>query len=579
MMKKLVLAALVLAVSLTASGVPAIPKMKSFIQSDGSTITVGMRGDEWFSSVVTTDGYTVGVGANGDYYYKTLAGLTPMRAHDVARRDAAERAFLSENGEMLTMKYQAASLQRSGRVLAPPRRVGTTQVPTHGSPRIPILLVQYTDKQMSNPKSTFIAQYTSGERSAYQYFADQSWNQYQPQFDVYGIYNLPSNRATYGAHGTLKGVEFKDVGLGQMVIDAITQAGDEIDWSLYDNDNNGDVDVCIVVYAGVGEAQAYGRIPDAVWPCQWNLSSAAYYGDGDGPVNRNEKSINRFAVFNEVTGSNDRGTQIDGVGTFCHEFSHCLGLPDFYETTYVNDYYGMGSWSIMCSGCYNNDGYTPCGYTAYEKNFMGWMNLTNAVPNTQYTLDHIADEGAQAVKITSKSNANEYYILENRQQEGWNAYIASSGLMVTHVTYNASAWSSNTVNNTAVQRMTIIPADNSLQTYDEYGDLYPCNDNNQLTDESTPAATLHSGGMMGQPVTKIMKEGSKVSFYFIEGEPNLFGDVNLDGFVDVADVNILINIILQRDEAENYGRRAYITNDDVVDVSDVNALINIILAQ
>ena len=514
-MNRFILAIASAMIATTAMAVPAIPFKKTFTQSDGTSITVGMVGDEWHSTVVTSDNYTITPDGKGDYYYTSGGRMTGVRAHDADKRSAAEQAFLAAHEKALRFTPQAssASLPR----FAPQRNVGSTQVPTHGTPRIPILLVQFTDKSMSNSIATFNAQYKSGANSAYQYFHDQSWGQYQPQFDVYGIYTLPSNRATYGAHGTNSyGSDVNDIGVAQMVIDAIGQAGNAVDWSQYDNDGDGEVDVCIVVYAGVGEAQSYGYTPESIWPCQWNLYSGQYYGDGTGPVTRNGKRINRFAVFNELNGWNDDNTQIDGVGTFCHEFSHCLGLPDFYATN-DSGYYGMGTWSIMCSGCYNNDGYTPCGYTAYEREFMGWMQLTQAKENTKYTLSHIADEGAQAVKITSPYSSNEYYILENRQKTGWNAYIQASGLMVNHVTYNATDWSNNAVNNSATQRMTIIAADNRLSMYSEYGDLYPYNGNNSLTDNSTPAATLYTGSLMGQPVTEITKSGNKVSFWFRKG--------------------------------------------------------------
>lgn len=511
---------LLLALSLAA--VPARQVTKTYTQSDGSNITVTFMGDEWLSAFVTDDGLTVSRAQNGDFYYRGVNGTTSTMAHNSSQRSAAEHAFVAANRSNMTMGALASlpsyqSIRNSARM---PRRVGTTQVPTTGSPRIPILLVQFSDKPMANQVSTFEAQYTAGNSSAYKYFYDQSHGVYQPQFDVYGIYTLPNTRATYGAHGTRPdGKECNDVGVAAMVCDGIEQAGDDIDWSLYDNDGDGQVDVCIVVYAGVGEAQAYGIMPDAVWPCQWNLYSGWYYGDGTGPAYRNNVTIDRFAVFNELTGSNDNGTAIDGVGTFCHEFSHCLGLPDFYETTYANDYYGMGSWSLMCSGCYNNDGYTPCGYTAYEKNFMGWMDLVEPMENTKYTLSDITQEDAQAVKITNPQNSDEYYILENRQQTGWNAYMQSKGLMVTHVTYNATAWARNAVNNDMPQRMTIIPADNKLSGYNEYGDLYPYRGNNSLTDNSTPAAALNTGqSFMGQPVTEITQQSNgKVSFWYMKG--------------------------------------------------------------
>ncbi|MBQ7690282.1 MAG: M6 family metalloprotease domain-containing protein [Muribaculaceae bacterium] len=559
-------------VSLCVLGVPAWPGVVAVPLSDGGTVRVRMMGDEWQSRLVTADdGLWVGRDAHGDVRYKVGGTLTAVLAHDAAHRDAAEQAFVAANQAALTSMEREAATNRYP--MAAPHRVGTTQVPVTGSPRIPILLVDYADKSMSNPVEAFVSQYTQGPRSASQYFADQSWGQYTPQFDVYGIYTLPGNRARYGAHGYVAGKEINDVGVGQMVCDAITAAGDEVDWTPYDNDGDGEVDVCIVVYAGVGEAQGY--IDDSVWPCQWNLMSASFRDDGDGPQRRNGKRINRFAVFNELHGRADDSSQLDGVGTFCHEFSHCLGLPDFYETTYDHGYYGMGNWSVMCGGCYNDDSYTPCGYTAYERAFMGWMQLTEATPGTHYALGDIAERDAQAVKITNDKNADEYYVLENRQRTGWNAAMASEGLLVTHVTYNDYNWQHNKVNNALPQGMTIIAADGLPNDSTEVGDLYPWNGNNQLSDTSMPPAAVNTGGYMGKPVTNITMHNAVVTFDFMLAP--VTGDLNGDGKVDITDVNLVINILLGIEDTPADVDAADLDGNGAVDIADVNLLINIIL--
>ncbi len=578
MKRKMTVLAAACCAALSALAVPANPRRVALPQTDGTSVGVRLLGDEWHSRLVTADdGLAVCRDSAGDVYYKLDGRTTAVRVHDLADRSAAERAFVEAHRAALTTIAPPSEWQLARRASAGPRRVGSTQVPVTGSPRVPILLVQYTDKPMANPLDAFVAQYTEGDTSVYQYFVDQSWGQYEPQFDVYGIYSLPSTRATYGAHGYRSGREVNDIGVGRMVCDAITQAGSDVDWSVYDNDGDGEVDVCIVVYAGVGEAQGY--VDDSVWPCQWNLSSASYYGDGTGPQTRNGKRINRFAVFNELHGRDDDGSQLDGIGTFCHEFSHCLGLPDFYETTYKYGYYGMGNWSLMCGGCYNNDGYTPCGYTAYERAFMGWMQLTEATAGTHYRLADIALPNAQAVKITNDANANEYYILENRQQSGWNAYMAGEGIMVTHATYDAYAWQHNTVNNTSMQRMTIIAADGVASDSTEVGDLYPWQGNDCLTDTSTPPAAVNAGGLMGKPVTHIKSDGDGwMSFDFMRSEP-LKGDLNSDGLVDIDDVNIAINIVLEKEADAAVVALADLDQSGTVDIADINALLNIILTQ
>lgn len=526
-MKKLLsLAVVALCTSLAATAVPAKRTPATFTQSDGSTITVTMRGDEWHHGYVTDDGLAVAQAANGNFYYKTASGLSTVMAHNQAGRSASEQSYVAANKANMTLgaTTPAGSMRKAQRAGAERRKV---QVPNSGSPRVPILLVQYSDKKMSHAKADFVSQYTQGSSSAYQYFCDQSNGKYQPQFDVYGIYTLSSTRATYGGNDS----SGNDKGVAKMVgeaVDSASAAGD-IDWSKYDNDGDGYADVVIVVYAGVGEAQA-SAVTSAVWPCQWSLAEGAYYSDGTGLRTYNNTKVDRFAVFNEINGSNDSGTKMDGVGTFCHEFSHCLGLPDFYETTYSSGYYGMGSWSLMDYGCYNNDGYTPCGYDAYEKDFMGWVTLQAPTENTQYTLPVWNQKSAStdvAIKVVSDINSNEYYLVENRAQQGWDKYIPDSrgGALITHVSYIASRWDANTVNNNSVQLMTISPADNSLNSYTESTDLYGTT-NTELTDASSPAAKLYltssgtatgSAGYLGKPMTDFtINSDGTVSFWYMK---------------------------------------------------------------
>ena len=489
----LAIAALCCGVSLA---VPAKRGTYTHTQRDGSTVTVRMVGDEFYHQWVSiADGRVMDRDANGDFYYLDESEIAARKARAKMRRGA-------------------------------PRRVGTHEMPVSGTPRIPVLLVQYKDiKFKSNHgKSAFTNGYVTGDKSVQQYFSDQSNTQYVPQFEVFGPYTLSKNRSEYG--GNSGG---SDKGVGAMVAEAVKMATD-VNFGNYDNDGNGNCDVVIVLYAGVGEAQAYGIVPNSVWPCQWDLNSAHYYGDGPGSFTQNGKTINRFAVFNELNGSSDNTTKLDGIGTFCHEFSHCLGLPDFYETnTYEQGYYGMGSWSLMDYGCYNDDGgYTPIGYGAYEKEFMGWLSYTTPVANTKYTLPQLNFGNDMAVKVTSPLNSNEYYILENRAQQGWDEFIPDEGMMVTHVTYVASRWQNNSVNNQKIQLCTIIPADDRLSSASETNDLWPYGSHTELTNTSTPAAKLYmkasgslseNAGMMDQPLTEITRNNDgTVSFWYMRGE-------------------------------------------------------------
>ena len=507
-MKKLFTLMAAALICFAASAVPAKPGTHTFTQSDGSTITLKMVGDEFHHSLMTLDNLTVDLDENGDVYYRNIMGITAVRAHDPEQRSAAEASFVAQNAASLTLQALIPANDNRRRASAnAPRR---TQVPQVGTPHIPIILVNYTDYKFKSedPVEVFETQFNSGDKSCLAYFTDQSRGMFTPQFDILGPVNLSHNRSYYG--GNIGG---NDKGVGLMVKEACDSLlAQGVDFSVYNNDTDDHVDVVVVLYAGVGEAQAYGIVPNSVWPCQWELSDSEV---GDSLQAAEGLWIDKFAVFNELAGSSDATTIIDGVGTFCHEFSHCLGLPDYYDTRY-GGHYGMGNWSLMDSGCYNDDGNTPCGYSAYDRNFMGWLDLITPEVDTQYDLAPLNTDEGTAVKIVNDADPNEYYILENRQKTGWDLYNPAAGMMVNHITYLRAAWDGNYVNDYNPQRMTILPADNQLNKYSEYGDLYPYNGNDSITDNSKPAAKVNTGNYLHKPITEITKVGNHVTFYFMK---------------------------------------------------------------
>ncbi len=508
----------------------AVPAMRGFVnvtQSDGTTLAVQTVGDENFHYFVTRDGLSVTRTAGGDYCYHKSA----MLAHNPGERSAAELAYIEAQRADIAPAAMRQVRQRAIR----PRRVGKPQIPTVGSPRVPILLVGYDDVKMKHTVQDFEQQFNSGAKSVLQYFKDQSNGKYSPQYDLYGIYDLSRERAHYGGDSIVDNTYlYQDYYLNDMVVEAVDLADGDVDWSQYDNDGDGEVDVLIILYAGVGQAQASNTVPESVWPCQSDLDRRAEYGLGPGHIFRDGTKINRYSVFCELNGPSDEGMVMDGIGTFCHEFSHCLGLPDWYETTYGHGYYGMGDWSLMDHGCYNGaviSGDTPIGYSAYEKNFMGWLDLIEPQHNTQYTLPVLNRGDDRAIKIVSPLNDNEYFIMENRVRQGWDRFIPDEGVLVTHFTYIAERWADNTPNNEAIQLATIVPADGSASDYNQAGDLYGEN-NHALTDETLPNAKLNmladgtladvagGAGLLGKPVTKIYlnEDDQSASLWFMRAD-------------------------------------------------------------
>lgn len=499
----------------SASAIPAKRITRTVVQPDGSTVTVTLTGDEWFHSFVTSDGLTVALTPEGHAVYANSDGLTRVYAHDPAQRQAAEQAFVAAQAGRLAYDTQREAapkvVARKAAADATPRlkmsnangRISIeqqdSQVPHKGVAHVPIILVEYTDIKFRDGAAaaqTFQDFFMGEEGSARKYFQDASLGQYDPQFHIIGPVTVSRNRSYYGGYD----YNGNDEKPGTMVKEAIQLADPDTDFSIFDNDGDGECDVVIVLYAGVGQASS--GVAQSVWPCQWDLTSSR-----DGAVYTDGVRCNKFAVFNELNGT--YRTQIDGIGTFCHEFSHCLGLPDFYETTYYYGYFGMDGWSLMDHGSYNDDGYTPIGYSAYEKAFMGWIDLIDGEKNKQYTLpvlNNPDDPQTAAVVLTNAKDPDEYFIFESRAKQGWDAYIEDQGMLITHVTYSASAWNSNSVNNYSLQRMTPVPADNRLTSSTLSGDLWPKSTATEFTNTSVPAAKTNTGGYLSQPVTEITRD-------------------------------------------------------------------------
>ena len=575
MTKKKILTTLlaVLACWTTMLAVPAKPVPFTHTQSDGTTVTLVMGGGEFCHSLMTLDGLTVAQNIQGDYCYMASGDLSDVLAHDSGNRGLREVAFIQAYRDQMTL----AAMPR--RVPCREESNDHPQVPTMGSPRIPIILVNYTDVKFIDdfPQLTFENQFNQMDKSCLHYFQSQSRGVFSPQFDILGPVDLPNNRAFYGNNKRIYGTEV-DTQLGTMIYDACTGLNG-VDFSNYDNDGDGVVDVVVVLYAGVGEAQAWRAVPESVWPCQWDMQESYDWGCSPvGPFQLNGVTINRYAVFNELEGNNNYSTNIDGIGTFCHEFSHCLGLPDFYPTD-GGSAYGMSSWSLMDHGCYLDNGYTPGGYTSYERHFMGWMDLIDPVENTCYTLAPLNSLSGNAVKVVNDANPDEYYLLEYRVKTEWDQFLPAEGILILHVDYDSLAWDANTPNNNySHPRMTIIPADNILSGYSNPSDTWPLGAKDSLTNYSTPPARVYTGGFMNKPITQMAVDPVKgvASFMYMPAAQVLVGDVNGDGEVTIGDVSALLEVILRGDAEE--GSPADVNGDGEINIADINAVIDIILS-
>ena len=348
------------------------------------------------------------------------------------------------------------------------------------APRGAVILVSYKDQAFtqSNEAMTEWAMgnnytYNGATGSIHKYFWDQSWGQYDLQIDVYGPVTVSKPLSYYGSNDTSGDDKHPD----ELVKEACQLAHEQCgaDFSQYDSNNDGYVDWVVILYAGQGEAD--GGAANTIWPHQYDLSYTGMTFKLDG------KTVDHYCCLNELDGQTGKRT---GIGTFCHEFSHVMGLPDFYATN-NSTHHTLVDWDIMDYGPYLNGGNTPPAYSAYERWFMGWIEPTLLNSAATVTLADINLPGGRACYMTANGqsisnilspNPSTFYLLENRQNSGWDLYLPGSGLMITKVQWSKTKWEGNTVNNSSyAMGVDIMEATaNTSSGYNAYGkatDLYP----------------------------------------------------------------------------------------------------------
>lgn len=504
----LTIVSLLLAVT-TVNAVPAKPVKKKIMTADGATVEVTLRGDEHFSYYTDEGGHYYVVGTDGV--------AKPMTNEKIS--------------ELWTARKNAHLEAMGGSHRAARRAVGKPTVTT-GKHRGLVILVQFSDVSFTTQNAnSFFQDFFNKENytdngmtgSVRDYFLAQSYGQLEIDFDVVGPYTTLYKMAYYGAPSASGDNDSRPE---EMVAEAVTAASKDVDFSNYDWDGDGEVDQVFVVYAGY--AQAQGGSEDTIWPHEYSLAAAGI-----------EKVYNGVRISTYGCSSELRygsGEDVDGIGSACHEFSHCLGLPDMYDT--VGNGYGMASWDVMCSGNYNNDSCTPAGYTAYERWFAGWMKPTEINSMTRINGMKPLATDKEAYVLYNEANRNEYYLLENRQPVGFDAGLPYHGLLIVHVDYNETAWQGNKVNAIGSrQRMTVIAADNDYTPYYTSrmaGDPWPgTSGNTMLNNYTTPAAILYNANkdgtlFMNKQIDNITEDEEAMTVSFVACRPELGVPANIE---------------------------------------------------
>ena len=414
--------------------------------------------------------------------------------------------------------------------------------PTTGDRKLICILIGFTDKAFTKTQADFNSLFNGATGSVKDYYLENSYNQFNLTVDVAGPYTASQNMAYYGANDA----SGYDIRPGELVLEAINLADPDVNYAEYDNDNDGWVDGVYIIYAGYGEEAGGGA--NAIWAHAWSLASA---------VTKDGVKLQKYSCSAELRGNS--GTNITNIGVICHEFGHVLGAPDYYDTNYSTggQYEGTGNWDMMAGGSWNNDGATPAHHNGFTKTKVyNWAPVVTLNQPVTVTLQQATYNSNSFYQINT-TTANEYFFIENRQQQGFDAYIPGHGMIIYHVhaTVNQN-FSSNDINATHPQKMYPVCASATMDptsTPSSYGSInssgcaWPYGTTKtSFTDNTLPSSKSWAGSNTNKPITNIVRNTADktVTFNFMGGGGGIYTTtftVTDAGNTPISGASILVN--------------------------------------
>ena len=556
----------------SASATPARHSVIYLRQPDGTVFQARMRGDEFTRIRTDAAGHAIIQDAEGWWNYAIYDGDGAKRSsgwkvggkassdilsasrnipYGKLAEKAQERRRLDNlyGGEpvLRLMKGQAGPHTRSGDGDAVPVKHGL------------VILANFKDVKFKYTREDFERLLTEhgysvngATGSAKDYFDEQFQGQMKFEFNISDIVTLSKNRSHYGENDN----DGNDKAPAEMIVEACSLADPAIDFSLYDDDNDGKADNVFIFFAGEDEAE--GADEECIWAHSWFVRSGAGIKlELDGII------IDRYACASELTSiyyNNEGGKNlfISGIGTFCHEYTHTLGIPDFYDTDYEESGgIAAGLWtrtSLMDGGNYNNNGNTPPYYNALERMIAGISEPEVLEKTGTYTLEPIHKSGASYMLKTDSED--EFFLFECREYHGWDKNIGGTGMLAYHVNLDSGSFSKwlayNNVNtNPTFQKADLMEADgraDSFTSMEDFGSartriagiFYPYEGFDSISADTHPGLTYRNGGHSECRIESIRKEGdgSRVRFNFIGKEsvtaPPAAVNIEKDVFADAA---------------------------------------------
>lgn len=521
---KLTFASFVLALlqSVSIRAVPAYPYQIHVKTQEGKDVVIYLHGDENLKYAVSTDGYTLLNDNDIWWYAKEENDRVVKSSHRLMDID-------DETQELKQFK----EICRKGLV---PDRVSdnhllpnkalrahavTNLKPVVGERRALVILMQFKNLAFHKTISDFSALFnaldyhennaTGSVRDFYR-FASQGQLDYIS--DIYGPYTANYNMNYYGGNTATGG---NDANAAELCIEAMRNLPDTIDFSKYDNDNDGLIDNVHIIFAGYGEEA--GASSSAIWSHEYpHILTIA-----------NGIRLAGYSCSPELRGNS--GYNLSRIGVICHELGHSLGAMDYYDTNYAvgGEYVGTGKWDIMASGSWNDDGKTPPNFNPYVRTTVfGWNTQEVLTPNQQIVMPQMGMDNIEQTKVyrLETDSPNDYFLLENRQQHGFDAALPGAGLMIYHVHPDIETHRlTNTINATHPQCLYPVCSSYSEPNKKKYGDIntamcpFPGSNNvKTFSVDSNPSATAWDGSPSNVSLHNIMVYNSNGTITFTTDE-------------------------------------------------------------
>lgn len=392
--------------------------------------------------------------------------------------------------------------------------------PYVGDRRQLVVLAAFADKQFTEPAPLLLWNKIFNQEgfdeppfygSVHDYFYDQSDGKLRLTFDLHYVC-LADNSEKYCS--TQQDDENSKYLVNDIVDSLVNRGG--FDWAPYDWDGDGYINQIIIIFAGLG-MNAGGGV-NTIWPHQWWLSGHKDCQSRTVSSAGKDYTIDAYCCVQELFQNDTYGS----FGIICHEYSHCFGLPDFY----CGSQKIVGAWDLMDNGEKNGGGFCPANYSAHERMLMGWIDIPEITTPTTVTGMAPLSDGQQAYMLRNDAYTNEYYILENRQQTGWDEKLPGSGLLIFHIDFDPQVWdgvlAGKTPNTTKKKCYTLFHANDKNSIFYQDGWAYPYENNTSLTNTSLPVAVLdhpNADGttLMSKPITNISVTDGLVSFDVMGG--------------------------------------------------------------